>query len=126
MTTTVTVAFPAHARNVALARVVAAAMAARADLPIDQLEDVRLAVDEAVSQLIIDAPGDGTVTCTFEVEGTTLDVSVSAPSSTGLPPARGTFSWTVMSALVDSVTASVDAGSVTLALHITRHLPVEA
>ncbi len=52
----VSLIFRAATRNAALARTVAAAMAARADLPLDQLEDVRLAVDEAVSQLILDAP----------------------------------------------------------------------
>ena len=125
MSDAVTLAFPAQARNAALARTMAAAMAARAELTIDQLEDVRLAVDEAVSLVLVDSPTDGVVTCTFDVEGTTLDISVSAPSTSGREPERDAFSWTVLTALVDSVTASTDAGALTLALHITRHLPVE-
>ncbi len=73
MTGPVTLTFPAHARNVALARSLAAAMSARADLPIDQLEDVRLAVDEAVSQLILTARPDALVTCVFTVTATGLE-----------------------------------------------------
>ncbi len=126
MTDTVTLTFPADNRNVSLARTVAAAMSARADLPLDQLEDVRLAVDEAVSQLILDAPSAADVTCTFSLEGTQLDITVSAPTITGIPPATDTFSWTVLTALVDDVTASVDAGVVTLELHVVRQIPVDA
>jgi serine/threonine-protein kinase RsbW len=125
VTDTVTLAFPALTENVPLARTVTAAMAARADLPLDQLEDVRLAVDEAVSQLIVDAPAGALVTCRFSVRGDGLDITVSAPSTVGQVPPTGTFSWTVLTALVDSVTAVVDDGTVRLALHVTRSVPVD-
>lgn len=126
MSDPVQLAFSADTVNVALARTVAAAMAARADLTIDQLEDVRLAVDEAVSQLIADADADATVTCSFSVGIGTLDVTVTARTRGGAAPSTGTFSWTVMRALVDSVDATTDAGEVTLRLHIARAVPVEA
>ena len=126
MSGAVTVAFPAETLNVALARTVAAAMAARADLTIDQLEDVRLAVDEAVSQLIADASPDATVTCAFEAGAGTLSITVTARTRTGATPATDTFSWTVMRALVDSVAATTDGGEVRLDLRIARALPVEA
>jgi serine/threonine-protein kinase RsbW len=125
MTDPVTLTFPAHARNVALARSLAAAMSARADLPIDQLEDVRLAVDEAVSQLILSARPDAAVTCTFTVTTVGLDVVVSAPTTSVEPPPTDTFSWTVLRALVDSVTADVAEGTVTLALAVERHAAVD-
>lgn len=126
MNDSVTLDFPAHTRNVALARTVAASMAAQADLPVDQLEDVRLAVDEAVSQVILGADGSGHVRCAFHIDGPVLDISVAAPSSSGLPPGTNTFSWTVLSALVDEVTATVDDGVVTLRMRVVRHVPVDA
>lgn len=126
MTDSVTLTFLAHTRNVSLARMVAAAMSARADLPLDQLEDVRLAVDEAVSQLIVDAPEGADITCAFTLDGTDLEVRVCAPSVSGAPPSHDTFSWTVLTALVDNVTATVVSGVVTLDLHIGRHIPVDA
>jgi serine/threonine-protein kinase RsbW len=122
----VTLTFPADTANVALARTLAAAMSARADLPIDQLEDVRLAVDEAVSQVILDAPADADVTCTFDVEGTDLGITISAPSASRAVPAQDTFSWTVLRALVESVTADVTDGVVTLRLQVRRHVPADA
>jgi serine/threonine-protein kinase RsbW len=121
----VILAFPASTQNVSLARTVTAAMAARADLPLDQLEDVRLAVDEAVSQLIADSPADGEVTCEFRVTESGLDIVVTAPSTSGQVPPTGTFSWTVLTALVDQVTATVDDGTATLGLHVTRSVPVD-
>lgn len=122
----VTLSFAADTANVALARTVAAAMAARADLPIDQLEDVRLAVDEAVSQLIADAPDGAVVSCAFETTGLNLRIVVSAPSASGRTPARDTFGWTVLSALVDDVGAEVSDGVVTLDLRIARSVTVQA
>ncbi len=126
MSDTVTLTFAARTRNAALARTVAAAMATRADLPLDQLEDVRLAVDEAVSQSIMDAPPDGEVTCHFRHEGQTLDVTVSAPSVSKRPPGTNTFSWTVLTALVDEVAADVVGGSVVIRMRVIRHVAVDA
>lgn len=125
MNDSVTLTFLADTRNVSLARTVAAAMSARADLPIDQLEDVRLAVDEAVTQLVHDAPEGAEVTCRFEVNDDVLEVRVSAPSVSGQTPARDTFSWTVLAALVDDVVATVDAGEVRLVLRVSRHVAVD-
>ena len=126
MSDTVTLTFAARTHNAALARTVAAAMSARADLPLDQLEDVRLAVDEAVSQSILDAPDSADVTCRFTREGGELDITVSAPSQSGRLPGTNTFSWTVLSALVDEVSASLADGVVTIRMHVVRHVVVDA
>lgn len=125
MTDTVTLAFPARTQNVSLARTVTAVMAARADFPLDQLEDVRLAVDEAVSQLIADAPPGSEITCAFRILDAGLDIVLTAPSASGQVPPTGTFSWTVLTALVDSVTATVDDGTATMGLHVDRAVPVD-
>ena len=52
MTDEVTLTFGVDTRNMSLARSVAATMAGRFGLTVDRLEDVRLAVDEAVSQVL--------------------------------------------------------------------------
>ena len=126
MADSVTLSFRADTRNVGLARTVAAAMSARADLPLDQLEDVRLAVDEAVAQLIVDAPKTAQITCVFTIVDAELDITVTPPTVTGATPATDTFSWTVLTALVDSVTAAIESDVVTLSLHVVRQIPVDA
>jgi serine/threonine-protein kinase RsbW len=122
VTDKVTVTFAADTRNVALARTVAAAMAARADLPLDQLEDVRLAVDEAVTQVLLAAVPGADVTCTFLVDGYTLQATVAAPTQATEPPSTTTFSWTVLAALVDSAHSSVGDGVMTIGLTASRGL----
>ena len=115
----VTLVLPADTAYVSLARSVAAIMAARADLTIEHLEDVRLAVDEAVSQLIHDA-NDGSVTLEFEEEADGLAIRASATTGADIPPAQDTFSWTVLTALVDEVHADARDGVVTIALRMLR------
>ena len=126
MSTPVTVTFEAVTRNVALARTVAAAMAARADLPVDQLEDVRLAVDEAVSQAVLVAPAEGVIEVEFLETINGLDITVRGPSTSPNPPPTDTFSWMVLSALVDEVSASVAEGSLRLDLRVVRESTVDA
>lgn len=126
MPDTVTLTIPADTAHVAMARSVAAAMAARADLPLDQLEDLRLAVDEALTQAIADAVPGSEVACSFTVHDTGLVVVVSAASASGRPPSTGTFSWIVLKALVDEVAADVQDGMLTLRLSLTRSLAVQA
>lgn len=122
MTDIVTVTFAADTQNVALARTVAAAMAARADLPLDQLEDVRLAVDEAATEVISSASQGATVTCAFDHDDAVLYVTVSAPTSATEPPSRTSFGWTVLSALVDSATAEIIDGTLSIRLQVSSDL----
>jgi len=122
MSDTVALTFAAQTQNVALARTLAAAMSARADLPLDQLEDVRLAVDEAVSQVIAVAAPGARVTCRFDSNGSTLAVRVSCATTATTPPSTNSFSWTVLSALVDSVEASVAGGELVIDFTVTSDL----
>ena len=114
----VRLSFEADTRNIAVARTVAAAMAARADLPVDQLEDARLAVDEVVSQIIVAAPAGAVVVCIMSAEPGSLSITVSAPGSQ--EPSRTTFSWTVLNALVDSLDVQLADGRLTFMLLIER------
>ena len=114
----VRLSFEADTRNIAVARTVAAAMAARADLPVDQLEDARLAVDEVVSQIIVAAPAGAEVVCIMSAEPGSLSITVSAPGSQ--EPSRTTFSWTVLNALVHSLDVQLADGRLTFMLLIER------
>jgi serine/threonine-protein kinase RsbW len=121
----VALTFAPDTANVRLARLLAAAMAARADLPLDQVEDVRLAVDEAVTQAIADCPNDGSVEVAFVVDEGGLTVTIATPSASGQPPAPGTFGWSVLTALVDSATAQIVGGVLHLRLRADRAATVQ-
>lgn len=122
MTDTVTLTFAADTRNVALARTISAAMAARADLPIDQLEDLRLAVDEAVTQILAAAPTQADVTCAFRVVGDRVLVQITSSTTATSVPSTTSFSWTVLSALVDAVEAQLADGQLTISFSVSRDM----
>lgn len=124
--TPVVLSFPAETANAALARSVAAAMAARADLPLDRLEDVRLAVDEAVAQVLAGTSPDAVVTCRFLLTADELQVEVSGAWAPADAPSTGSFGWMVMTALCDRVAAHLHDGSLTLSLAVLRTVNVEA
>lgn len=83
----------------------------------DRLEDLRLAVDEVASMLINDALPDSTIECELlPGDSGQLEVTLSARTNAGVLPATNTFSWTVLTALVDDVTATVDSDR--LSIHL--------
>jgi len=112
---------PASSAWVVLARTAATACCARLDFDVDRLEDVRLAVDEVVGLLIGQADPGTDIVCEFTpYDDGRLDITVAATSDGGALPASDSFAWAVLTALVDDVTATVDATSVTVVLRTSR------
>jgi len=105
--TCVQLRLPASTAYVSLARTAAAAIAARLDYPVDRIDDLRLAVDEACALVIADAPPDSVIECEFSVTGDALRAEISSPSRSGGTPSHNSFAWTVLSALVDDVDALI-------------------
>jgi serine/threonine-protein kinase RsbW len=109
---------PADSAYLSVLRTATAGLAARLDFTLDEIEDLRIAVDEACAMLLPDATPDATMTCTFALSGATLAVTVAVPSRTGRVPRRNTFAWTVLTALAGDVDTAIGADgvvSVTLA-----------
>jgi serine/threonine-protein kinase RsbW len=103
----VEVRLPADGAYLSVLRTATAGLAARLDFTLDEIEDLRIAVDEACALLLAQVVQDGVLTCRFEVGDDSLLVDVSAPTRTGVLPSRDTFAWTVLSALAGSVEATV-------------------
>ncbi len=61
-----TVDFPARLRFLSLARLNAAAMAAAGGFDVEELDDIRLAVGEAIGWLLLDDDAGGTVTIRYQ------------------------------------------------------------
>jgi serine/threonine-protein kinase RsbW len=105
---------PAQPAYVAVVRTAAAGLAARADLTLDRIEDLRIAVDEACALLLHEhagdgAPDDATIRCLFTVEDDALTVDISGPRVD--LPEPSAFAWAVLDALVDALrTGSDDDG----------------
>ncbi len=99
---------PASSAYLSVLRTVTAGLAARLDFTLDEIEDLRIAVDEACAMLLADAATDADLACRFELDASLIKVDVTVHTSTGRLPARDTFAWTVLSALVGVVDASRD------------------
>ncbi len=111
---------PADGAYLSVLRTATAGLAARLDFTLDEIEDLRIAVDEACALLLPDARPDAHLSCVFELAPDSLAVTVTVPSRTGRAPRRNTFAWTVLSALAGDVDAKVGPDglvSVTLLKH---------
>jgi serine/threonine-protein kinase RsbW len=116
----VELAVPASPAYVAVVRTATAGLAARVDITVDRIEDLRIAVDEACALLMRGAnhrPGpanhalleaDGVLRCRFVLHEETLTIVVQGPV-TQLPE-PGSFAWSVLSALVDGLETGHGAG----------------
>jgi serine/threonine-protein kinase RsbW len=83
-------------------RLAAASLAARCDLTVDDIEDLRLAVDEACALLLPHAAAGSTLDTTFRLSEGELAVDTSVHSLDAEPDRDG-FAWTVLGALASTV-----------------------
>ncbi len=105
----VSLTLPAAGAYLSVLRTATAGLAARLDFTLDEIEDLRIAVDEACAMLLAQAVPNADFACEFELSADHMRVSVSVPTLDGVVPSRDTFAWTVLSALAGEVDSHVDA-----------------
>jgi serine/threonine-protein kinase RsbW len=121
----VQIRLPAVGAYLSLLRTATAGLAARLDFTLDDIEDLRIAVDEACAMLLAQAAPGASLDCSFELLPEALKISVAVVTTDGQQPSRDTFAWTVLSALAGDVDSSVDADNrVTISLQ--KHRPTFA
>lgn len=91
----------ASASQLTIVRAVAAAIAGAANFDLDSISDVRLAVDEACTQLLRHATKDATLFCSFEPDDQKLRVTVGVWPLASQPTQQKTFGWHVLCSLTD-------------------------
>ncbi len=94
---------PADVAYVSTLRLTAASLAARCDLTVDDIEDLRLAVDEACALLLPLASAASTLDIVFRLDTGRLAVDASVHTVEAAEPDRSGFAWTVLGALSSSV-----------------------
>jgi len=107
----VEIRLPADGAYLSVLRTATAALAARLNFTIDEIEDLRIAVDEACALVLVKAVPEGELLCRFVIDPIGMTVVVTAPTRDGTPPARDSFAWMVLSALAGEVDASISADS---------------
>jgi serine/threonine-protein kinase RsbW len=106
----VTVRMPADGAYLSVLRTATAGLAARLDFTLDDIEDLRIAVDEACAMLLSQAIPGSSLECSFALERDAMTISVSVPCLNPRTPSGDTFAWTVLAALAGSVEAQAGPG----------------
>ncbi|GAA4533815.1 hypothetical protein [Amycolatopsis samaneae] len=93
-----------------LVRMVAEGVAVRARLDLDEIADLRMAVDEGAGFLFPRAhPGTG-LRCRFEEHGRSVSVQLTATTAAAALPRTGGFEWHVLRTLTDALTTWTEPG----------------
>lgn len=111
----VVVTVPSQAAFVHVLRSVAASVAARTDLPVDDIDDLRMAIDEASSQLLLLGSSPATLTLRLRAidGGVEAVVSVDGSAPADWPPSafHDSLAWNVLSALSDELSFELPDGA---------------
>jgi hypothetical protein len=108
---TIELTIPADPRLLRLVRLVASGLASTAGFNVDELDDLRIAVDEAVTALL--EGGDGSsVPMRFEVDGAQVAMTGTTPASGSDPldADRLEISTQILAAVCDEHDLRVDGG----------------
>ncbi|MDQ2837544.1 MAG: ATP-binding protein [Actinomycetota bacterium] len=126
-TDTVELTVPADPAYVSVLRTVTASLAARRDFTIDEIDDLRIAVDEASALLLPHAATDASLAAVFGGSAAVLQVVVSVELADDADEAdeasrldQTGFAWMVLAALADTVSTEITGGRLSLALTKTR------
>ncbi len=116
---------PALTGYLGVVRTATAGLAARLSFTLDEIEDLRIAVDEACVMLLSPARADraeqATLTCRFRVSSEALAVTVSAQvADKATLPGEQSFAWQVLTAHAADVTGRSDAGLAAIDLRKRR------
>lgn len=112
---------PADGAYLGVLRTAAAGLAARLHYTLDEIEDLRIAVDEACAMLIRLAAPAAALRCRFALNGHELGVEVAVPAAPeAVPPATSSFAWKVLTALAVEPATSYADQTVTIALTARR------
>ncbi len=105
-TTTVAVTVPAAPEQLTMLRALAETVLLIADFGLDEVTDIRLALDEIATVLMQDAVIDSTISCAFTYREGVLNAQIRAVGSSETEVGAGSFGWHIVQTLTDSVTGT--------------------
>ena len=115
---------PADGGYLGVLRTATAGLAARLHFALDEIEDLRIAVDEACAMLLAIATRDAELECRFAITEDALTVQVTVATTPGARlPAESSFAWKVLTALTTEAAARTTGNQATISL-LTRRTGV--
>lgn len=99
----------AELTSLPIIRSLTSTIAMRADFDLDAIADLKLAVDEACSTLIVRAAADTNLCCRYTITGDEIRFVVSIEAKTAATPSSESFGWRVLTTLTDRARTWVEA-----------------
>jgi serine/threonine-protein kinase RsbW len=111
MTSTLHLEIPASGAYLSVVRAAATGLAAQLQFTYEEIDDLRIAVDEACTRLLARRGGATTLNVAYHLDDAELrvDVSIEAPDRVD-SLARDTFAWQILSAMTDEVREQSESG----------------
>ena len=103
----------------ATAQAVAASLGIQLHMSVDRLDDLRVAIDEAMAEILHACPEAVEVHCEFAITETSVEVRLQARSVNPRLPDHHGLGWTVLHAITGHLHAFIDNGR--LHLHLRVH-----
>ncbi|MEU7633065.1 anti-sigma factor [Nocardia sp. NPDC049220] len=102
-TTTVGVRVPARLEQLTMLRALAETVALIADFALDEVTDIRLALDEVATSLILDAVPGSTIDCDFTYDTDQMFVHASSIAGSASVVDESDFGWHIIRTLTESI-----------------------
>ena len=110
---------PADGSYLTLLRTATSGLATRIHFTLEDIEDLRIAVDEACAMLLAQARTGAELECAFWVHDASMTIEVATTCESPRAPSEHGFAWRVLSALAHEATAYVNGDR--LVVTLTRH-----
>ncbi|MCD6639513.1 MAG: anti-sigma factor [Nocardioides sp.] len=101
---------PAAGAYAAVVRTTAAGLAARLDFTIDDIEDLRIAIGEAIALTIAEADDGADLVCAFHLHTGAMQVELSTGAAGQPEVDPDGFAWQVLDTMADDVRAESSPG----------------
>ncbi len=112
----VEIRLPADSAYLSVLRTTTAGLAARLDFTLDDIEDLRIAVDEASSMVLPQADPESDLHCQFFMDPSELTVTVSVECQAPNGLDEDGFGWQVLHALTSTARAEAADGLLSIVL----------
>jgi serine/threonine-protein kinase RsbW len=104
------ISIPASAEHVAVLRAAAGVVATRLDFSLDDIDDLRILIDEAASVLLMSG-AIGRLECDLDATGDSVRFRLAGRLPDGQEPHGEGFAWSILHALAHEVSREVQDGS---------------
>lgn len=114
---------PADSAYASVLRTTTAALAARLDFTIDDIEDLRIAAGEAGALVLPEADAGADLRCEYFLSPGRLGLRLSVPATGPAAPDPDSFAWQVLSTLASELDTHVADGRLVLTLAMLSGVP---